>query len=257
MKSICFIPVFNQINELPIVLKELKETDLPVDEILLVNNGSSDGSEYLVRNSGYPYIDLPKNRGIGYSFMKATEWALERNFDIFTVIASNGKMLPSEMNIVIKPILEKKADYVTGSRFLKGGDSPNIPKFRKTSIPLVNKFVWFLTSGARLTDATCGYKAYKLSLFRHAEFDWQSQWLETYGFEYYLYSKVILSRKLKWTEVPITMRYPKKGESYSKIKPLIGWWQMLKPWIISRIDGKGFENNIDDEDSKSIHAKIS
>ena len=45
MKSICFIPVYNQIKEFPTVLKELKNSNLPVDEILLINNGSNDGSE--------------------------------------------------------------------------------------------------------------------------------------------------------------------------------------------------------------------
>jgi len=243
-KTLCFIPVYNQIKELPTVLKELKAANLPIDTILLVNNGSNDGSEKLVRSSGYPYLDLPQNRGIGYSFMKATEWAIKDGFDIFTVIASNGKMLPAEMHRVVQPVAEGKADYVTGSRFLQGGDSPNLPKFRKTSIPIVNKFVWILT-GARITDATCGYKAYNLDIFKRANFDWNAPWLETYGFEYYLYSKVIQDKQISWMEVPITMRYPQKGQKYSKMKPFISWWHMLKPWIIGRLDGKGFSPHQD------------
>jgi len=239
MKTVLFIPVFNQIREFPKVLEELRATDLPCDTVLLVNNGSSDGSESLVRESGYEFIDLPKNLGVGHSFIKATEWALERGYDTFAVIASNGKMLPAELGRVLEPIRSGKADYVTGSRFLPGGEFPNAPAFRRLSIPMVNLFVWLLY-GIKLTDATCGYKAYKLELFKRATFDWRSSSLDTYGFEYYLYGKILRDRSIRSVEVPITMRYPGGKAPYSKIKPFKGWYQMLKPWVIARFDRKGF-----------------
>jgi glycosyltransferase involved in cell wall biosynthesis len=239
MKTVFFIPVFNQILEFPTVLRELREVSLPCDTILLINNGSSDGSEKLVRESGYEYIDLPQNRGVGHAFMVAVDWALERGYDVLGGLASNAKMLPSEMHRLVEPIANGSADYVTGSRFLRGGDSPNLPSFRRSSIPLVNIFVKILT-GHTLTDATCGYRAYKLDIFRRAKFNWHAQWLDTYGFEYYLYAKVLLDGTIRWTEVPVTMRYPGKGKRYSKIKPFKGWWEMLKPWLIARIDAKGF-----------------
>jgi dolichol-phosphate mannosyltransferase len=240
MKSLFFVPVFNQILELPRVLDEIKSANQLADTILFVNNGSNDGSERLVRESGHPFLDLPKNLGVGYSFMKALEWALENGYDIFGSMASNGKMLPSEMHRLIDPIVNGECDYVTGSRFLKGGESPNLPAFRKTSIPMVNIFVKTLT-GATLTDATCGYRAMKTDIFRRAQFDWRSSWLNTYGFEYYIYAKVILSREFRWKEVPITMRYPTRGNRYSKIKPFSGWYAMLKPWVIAKVDGKLFD----------------
>ncbi len=238
MKSLCFIPVYNQVREFPKVLDELASCDFPCD-VLLVNNGSSDGSEDLVHQSGYTYIDLPENKGIGHSFMVAMDWALEHQYEIFSVIASNAKMLPSEMQRVLQPILDDEADYVTGSRFLKGGDSPNLPGFRKNAIPMVNIFVRLLT-GAHITDATCGYKAYRTSLFRQANFDWHAPWLNTYGFEYYVYGKVVRDASIRWAEVPITMRYPPKGQSYTKMKAFKSWYEMLKPWVIARFDRQGF-----------------
>jgi len=127
---------------------------------------------------------------------------------------------------------------VTGSRFLPGGASPNLPEFRRRTIPMVNAFVKSLT-GATVTDATCGYAAYRLSLLLRADFDWHAPWLETYGFEYYLRAKVILDGTIRWREVPITMRYPELGP-YSKIQPFTGWWAMLRPWALARMDGRGF-----------------
>lgn len=239
MKSLFFIPVYNQVRELPKVLDELEAAPRVADTILFINNGSNDGSEKLVRESGYPFIDLPANLGVGHSFMKAVDWTLKNQFDIFGCLASNGKMLPKEMSRVLDPIKNGEADYVTGSRFLDGGKSPNLPSFRRTAIPMVNHFVRFLT-GVSLTDATCGYRAMRTDLFRRARFDWHASWLNTYGFEYYLYAKVLLDGNIRWKEVPITMRYPKAGTPYTKIKPFKGWYEMLKPWWIARIDGKRF-----------------
>lgn len=240
MKTVLFIPVFNQIREFPTVLQELRSGVLPCDCVLLVNNGSNDGSEKLVRDSGFDFIDLPKNLGVGHSFIKATDWALERGYEVFAVIASNGKMLPQEVHRVLNPIISGEADYVTGSRFLPGGAFPNLPRFRRLSIPLVNAFIWMLY-GARLTDATCGFKAYKLDILKRAQFDWHSPSLNTYGFEYYLYGKVLKDSAIRWREVPITMRYPGGNVPYSKIKPFSGWYQMLKPWVRARFEHTGFQ----------------
>ena len=207
--------------------------------MLLFNNGCSDGSEKLIRESGYEYIEIPKNMGVGYAMIRSIDWALEHNYDVFVCLASNGKMLPSEMGRVLAPILRGEADYVTGSRFLEGGDSPNLPTFRRSSIPMVNMFVKLIT-GKTITDATCGYRAFKLDIMRKARFDWHAEWLYTYGIEYYLYAKVLCGRSIRWIEVPITMRYPEKGRRYSKIKPFKGWYEMLRPWLIARFDGLGF-----------------
>lgn len=241
MRVLFFAPVFNQARELPRVLAEFREAATPGVELLLVNNGSSDGSEVLVRESGHPFIDLPRNLGVGYGYMRAIDWALERGYEVFGAMAANGKMLPSEIPRLLAPIREGRANYVNGSRFLAGGGSPHLPEFRRRSIPMVNVFVR-LATGARLSDATCGFRAFRLDLLRRAEFDWHAPWLHTYGFEYYLYAKVLLDRTIAWTEVPVTMRYPGAGR-YSKIRPGRDWYAMLKPWLRARLDGRGFRNS--------------
>ena len=240
MTSVFFIPVYNQREHLPILLEELRAIELPCDTILFVNDGSTDGSERMVRDSGYPYIETRENVGLGHATRLAVEWALERDYEIFGALASNGKMLPSEMHRVLDPLREGKCDCATGSRFLPGGDSPNLPSFRRASIPMVNHFVRALT-GAKLTDATCGYRAYRLDIIRRARFDWRAPWLNIYGFENYLYAKILLDGRIPWIEVPITMRYPEKGKEYSKIRPVTGWYEVLKPWVVARFDGKTFD----------------
>lgn len=240
MKSVFFCPVYDQAREFPGVLDALTRSDLPCDRVLLVNNGSTDGSEELVRQSGLPFIDIPRNRGLGQAFMVALDWAIERDFDIFGAIAANGKMLPVEMARLLRPLCDEGYDCATGSRFLAGGRSPNLPFFRRQAIPLVSRLAGSLT-GKRLTDATCGFRALRIEPLRRAGFDWHAAWLHEYGFEFYVYAKFLLDPSLRCIEVPVTMRYPQGRRTYSKIPPVSGWWSMLKPWIVARFDGKGFD----------------
>jgi dolichol-phosphate mannosyltransferase len=234
---IFYVPVYNQAGELPALLRDFAAAKLAGVELLLINNGSSDGSAELIHASGHPYIDVPKNRGVGYACMIATDWALERGYDVFGAMAANGKMLPAEIPRLLQA-LDEGADYVTGSRFLPQGDSPNLPAFRRQAIPWVNRFVR-VAVGASLTDATCGFRAFRLELMRRAQFDWHAPWLHTYGFEYYVYAKVLLDRTVQWREAPVTMRYPAQGR-YTKIRAVRDWYAMLQPWVRARLDPAGF-----------------
>lgn len=241
LKSVVFCPVYNEIRAFPALLEELSRPGQPADAILLVNNGSTDGCAELVRRSGLPSIDLPENRGLGYAFMRAMDWAIERHYDVLGVIAANGKMLPVEMHRLLGPVLDGRYQCVTGSRFMAGGAFVNLPPFRRLAIPLVNLFARALT-GTKLTDATCGFRAMRLEPMLRAGFDWHAPWLHDYGFEFYVYAKYLLDPSLRCTEVPVTSRYPPRGQPYSKVRPLTGWWSMLRPWLIARFDGKGFRD---------------
>lgn len=236
--TIIFLPVWNQVRELPRVLDEIARFRPDGVDFLLVNNGSTDGSEELARQSGFPVVEIPTNLGIGHSFEVAFRWARGRDYSYFGSMASNGKMLASEVHRLIEPLREGRADYVTGSRFLPGGGFPNLPTFRRLAIPGVNVVAW-LTTGRRLTDATNGFRVFRLGILEAAEFDLGAEWLRTYGFEYYVYAKALRDPRIRCIEVPSTMRYPEQG-SYSKIRPGQDWLAMLRPWVQARFDRSGF-----------------
>jgi dolichol-phosphate mannosyltransferase len=230
LKSLCVMPVYNQAKELPALLEKCKN-EMPADIFLIVDNGSDDGSEKFIEKSGFEFVRLPRNYGIGYALMLGAEKALERDCNIVVHIAGNGKMLPEEMNRVMAPIKEGKADHVVGSRFLPGGKSPNLPAFRKKAIPWVVNNLVRLLFRTKVTDATNGYRAYKTELLRNKQVKWQEKWLYHYQFEYYIYAKA-LKLGYRSMEVGTSMIYPADGRKYSKIKPIIGWWELLEAWIL-------------------------
>ena len=229
MKALCVMPVYNQREQLPSLLAKCRK-NMPADVFIIVDNGSIDGSSEFIEQSGFEYIRLKKNYGIGYALRIGVEEALKRGCDIVSNISGNGKMVPEQMNRVLDPIKRGEADYVTGSRFLDGGNSPNLPLFRKISIPLVVNTVVRILFFKKVTDATCGYRAFRADIVKNSKVRWQETWLWHYQFEYYIYAKAI-KLKYRCIEVPISMIYPPDKKNYSKIKPIIGWWELLDAWI--------------------------
>ena len=67
-------------------------------------------------------------------------------------------------------------------------------------------------------------------LFTDKRIDINQDWLDKYELEYYIHYKFD-TLGYNVTEVPCTMRYPAQDRNYSKIKPITGWWSMLKPWF--------------------------
>jgi dolichol-phosphate mannosyltransferase len=85
-----------------------------------------------------------------------------------------------------------------------------------------------LLSRKKVTDSTNGFRAFKLSILQNSNLDLDQSWLDQYELEPYLFWKVIkLGYKVK--EIPVTKIYPPKELGYTKMKPIIGWWSILKP----------------------------
>ncbi|MCX6827087.1 MAG: glycosyltransferase family 2 protein [candidate division Zixibacteria bacterium] len=198
-------------------------------ELLFIDDGSNDGSYDFLLSKSFNIIKHNTNMGIGYGIREAIKYGRVHQFDIIVVMSANGKMLPSQIERLIVPIVNGHFDYVQGSRNLPGGEAPNLPTFRRITINLFTQIANILT-GFKGTDITCGFRAYRLSLFDDKRFNLEQNWLNKYEMEYYIHYYV-LKGGYRVTEAPVSMVYPEGMKNYSKIKPLIGWWSMIRPWI--------------------------
>jgi len=240
MRSLCIIPVFNQVKEIGALLEKCRNAKA-CDQYLIVDDGSDDGSSEIIANSGFPYLRIDIRKGIGHALIQGTHYAFRNKFDVIVHMAGNGKMLPAEMERLLAPIREGRADYVWGSRYLPGGCRDNTPLFRRYGIPLIMNQVPFVFTGKRVSDSTCGFRAYRLSILTEYAHGWSDPWLNGYEFEFFVMAKVLLS-KYRFLEVPISMIYPASKKNYSKIIPVISWWAMLKPWIVVRLGWDARQN---------------
>ncbi len=236
MKTLCVIPVFNEHNKLNKLIDQIKKNKFEVFNLqyLFINNGSTDDSLFLIKNSGIKYLNLKENKGVGYALMMGYLYAKKYEFNFLIHLAGNGKMNPSQIDSFLRLIIDKKYDFVSGSRFLEGSSRKNNPLIRLILIKSFS-FLLNLILKKRISDTTCGYRAFKVKIFKNFKKNFFKKELYTYGYEYFSYGKIIRSKDISFCEVAVSMDYP-SDKDYSKIRPLLDWYIILKYWIKGLID---------------------
>ena len=132
MKTLCVIPVYNEYNKLNTLIDQIKKNSFQVFNLqyLFINNGSTDNSDILLKKSGIKYLNIKKNKGVGYALMMGFFYAEKYKFDYLIHLAGNGKMNPAQIDRFINLITQDGYDFVSGSRFLKGSSRKNNPLIR-------------------------------------------------------------------------------------------------------------------------------
>ena len=229
MRVVATFPFHDERGKLELLVPKI--TAGPVDLWLPVDDGSTDGGADLLRARGIEPLRNDQRSGIGACLRRVVHEGRRLGYDVMVVMAGNNKDDPAEIPRLLAPILEGKADYVQGSRFLPGGSSPHLPPFRRVAIGILS-LLFRLYSRRPSTDLTNGFRAYRLSLFDDPRIQVDQDWLDDYEFEYYVHWKAY-TLGYRVVEVPVTKSYPsEKGVEYSKVKPFVGWWRMLRPFIL-------------------------
>lgn len=238
-KILVGIVVYNEDEKIKKVLENIKKL-LKKNSytFLFVDDHSTDNTSSILKSfvKKHPKILLKrnlKNSGVGKSIKNIIAFGQKNKFDICVIMAGNGKDNPGEIHKLVSPILEKDHDYVQGSRYLDGGSFENLPLARGMMIKGFTYMV-FLTTGYYGTDASNGFRAYKFSLFNDKRININQEWLDRYEFETYLHYKVI-KLGYKISEVPVSKNYLKNVKSYSKIRPLVDWWKMIRPLVYLKL----------------------
>lgn len=169
------------------------------DEVLVIDDGSTDDTAVIARLSGATVIVHERQQGKGAGVLDAMRYARERGYDALVLIDGDGQHNPDEIPAVVAPILEAGADLVIGSRFL--GTDDEIPLYRRFGQQVLNVFT-NASADYSSTDSQSGFRA----LSRQA--------LEAAGTfvsdGYNVESDMIAylsARQLAIAEVPISVRY--------------------------------------------------
>jgi dolichol-phosphate mannosyltransferase len=199
-----------------------------VDEIIVVDDASTDDTPTVVASKGVKLLRHSVRRGVGAAIRTAIEYARQHNFDVIVILAGNDKDRPTEIPQLIRVLREENCDFVQGSRYLPGGNYGNMPIYRQVATRVLHPWLFSLAVRRRVTDSTNGFRAIRLTIFDDPRLNIYQTWLDQYELEPYLmYQAIRLGYRFK--EVAVTKIYPPKELGYTKMSPIAGWWSILRP----------------------------
>ena len=207
-----------------------KFSDYQAYDVLLIDDGSDDGSiQKLPEHHSVRIIRNPKPLGAGYGTRQTIEYAQANGHKAIIFVSGNDKDDSTDVKKLITAV-EEGYDFIQGSRYKKGGKFGRMPLYRQIATRFVHPWLFSLVSGKRITDSTNGFRAIRTSFFDDARLNINQAWLDQYELEPYVFYKAI-QLKYRVTEVPVSKIYPPRQEGYSKMKPFVGWWSILRPLI--------------------------
>jgi len=203
-------------------------------DYLIVDDSSDDGTTEMIQSfadQGVKTVRHPKRQGVGAAIRTGITYARENGYEVIVIMAGNDKDDPKEISLLVAPVLEAGYDLVQGSRYLLGrrigGD---MPFYRKVATQ-VHPFLLSCLTGKKVTDSTNGFRAIRLSIFDDARINLHQEWLDHYELEPYILYKV-LTLGCRFREMGVTKIYPPRTLGYTKMRPIVDWWSILRPLIL-------------------------
>ena len=156
MMILIIVPAYNEEKSLPGVIQDIKDHAAYAD-VLVVDDGSRDGTARLAASLGVNVLSLPFNLGIGGAMQAGYLYADRQGYDIAVQFDGDGQHVASEIEKLLGPITSGSADIVAGSRFLIPGGY-QAPLSRKIGMCIFS-FLLSRILGTRVTDTTSGFRA--------------------------------------------------------------------------------------------------
>lgn len=204
LRTLVIVPAFNEENPLPKVLQELAEA-VPELDVLVVNDGSTDGTSRVAIQAGVIVASLPFNLGVGAALRTGFSYALRNKYDRAVQFDADGQHDASEIPKLLTP-LAHGADMVVGSRFTTAENRYQPGRVRGGAIALLRLLVNLVT-GQKLTDTSSGFRAFGRDLMEFFARTYPAEYLSDTVEALFLasYAGYVV------VEVPTKMRYRKGG----------------------------------------------
>ena len=219
------IPVYNEGKNIRKVLTDLEQFSDWAD-ILIINDASTDSTNWIVKQMQYPMISQPFNMGYGCALQTGYKWAIRRNYQYVIQMDGDGQHDVSNIPRLFAKLKEKDEngncpDIVLGARFMK--DSGEFPvSLPKKIVYSMFRFVIHKITGNRISDPTTGLQGLNRKAFlyysKYNHFD------DKYPDANMLALMMLI--KFQVVEIPAVMHMRKEGKSmHSGLSP---FWYMFR-----------------------------
>jgi glycosyltransferase involved in cell wall biosynthesis len=199
------IPAHDEEESLPRTLDEVRARAPGID-LLVVDDGSLDGTRRGARELGVPVLRHPVNLGVGAALQTGFRYAVERDYDIGVQLDADGQHDPAFLETLLEPVLAGRCDVSIGSRYVARSDY-RAPLARRLGMLL---FSWIveLAVRRRITDTTSGFRAYNRAVMEVCQHEFPADFPDAPLL-------IALARRgFRLLEVPVTMRERQAGQSF-------------------------------------------
>jgi dolichol-phosphate mannosyltransferase len=212
VRILTIIPSYNELESLPKTLGRLRSA-VPASDVLVADDNSPDGTGELADRIAAedPQVHVLHRKGkegLGAAYIAGFKWALERGYDVVVEMDADGSHQPEELPRLLEAV-ERGADLVIGSRWVKGGSVVNWPAYRQLISRTGSTYSRFML-GLRIRDLTAGYRAFRRTTLEKLDLDAVES--VGYGFQVDLAWRVA-KMGLKVSEVPVTFVERELGSS--------------------------------------------
>ena len=205
------VPAYNESENLPATLSRMPRSQVPNMRIIVVDDGSTDGSGNIARRHGADIVvSHPVNLGLGAALRTGLGAAREMDAKAAVYVDADGEYPPEQIPELLAPIESGEADYVLGSRFM--GTRERQPLLRMIANRVFTALLC-LASGRHITDGQTGFRAFSRRALECAEI------IHDYNYAQVL-TLDLLKKGMRLKEVPISYRFRTKGKSFIGIKYL-------------------------------------
>jgi len=217
VKILIIIPAYNEEDSILSTVREL-EAVCPAYDYLVVNDGSTDSTEEILRKEKLQFISLPCNLGIGGAMQAGYLYAYRNDYEIAVQLDGDGQHDPNYLEALIQPLKDGIADMVIGSRFVsrQGFQTTALRRFGNRFIGHIIR----LCCGTDVTDSTSGFRAVNREVIRLFAGDYAHDYPEP---------ESIVNASLhdfRVYDIPVAMRARSGG--VSSINPIRSVYYMIK-----------------------------
>ncbi|MBI3008442.1 MAG: glycosyltransferase family 2 protein [Candidatus Omnitrophica bacterium] len=226
-KFLIIIPAYNEAENIPSLIEEIRGY-FPTENILIVDDGSSDRTRDAARVSNVKVITLPFNLGYGDALQTGYKYALRNGYDFVVQMDGDGQHDPAYISSLLDTVRKGDADIVLGSRFLGESGGYKMGILRRTGILLFSAITSIATR-QKITDPTSGFQVINKKVFSFYASD-------IYPSDFPDADVIILSKfyGFRIKEISVKMRESKAKKSmHSGLKPIYYVFKMFLSILVT------------------------